>query len=416
MANELLTSTDIARESLRLLHAKLGFIRSIPKKHSKEFAKTGAKVGDTVEVRLPNQYTIRTGRMFNPQEMIERTKEIKLNNQIGVDLKFSSTDLTLSLDKFSERYLYPAMSVLASWIETEVFRLTRRVPSIALVNTLTLRNILEAKDWLDAQFAPPGKRHVQMALSHEGHIKREMRERYNPKKVISRIYREREITRISGFNPFVSTLIPEQEVIPINEKIKGRQSLRLLDVGAEDQKTTGYNQAKRVFPQVLKEGETFSFDKCMAVHPETRQSMGTLQRFVVTKVDWESKSIKYTFWPGIIKEPPYQNVMFTDDLDFSKAMNVNFMGYPNPDPDSVKNNAKAHYDQSLFYQPEAFCFVTADLPMPDGVDFSAREEVDGISMRVVRDYDEDEDDMITRVDVLFGFEALIPNFACRIIS
>lgn len=426
--NELLTSTDFAREGLRLLHSNLGFVSTITKKYSKEFAKSGAKVGNKIEVRLPNRFTTRmNSAQYEEQNVVERKKEITLKNQIGVDMAFSSADLTLSLDKFSKRYLEPAMSILASQIETDVFILARECPAIAHSDNMTLRDMLEAKNWMDAQFAPAEQRHVQLPLSHEGDLKKEVRQRFNPRKAISRIYREREISKMSGFTPFVSTLIPEHTAIRSDQKTQNTKP-KLKEVFSTVKKTIGYTEASLPGPQLLKEGETFcikafrSNDESevpidlgyfMMVHPETKRSMNVPQRFVITKVKHKKSqdSYDYTFSPGIIIQQPYQNVTIDDEKnDF--LLDVEFC--PMSDIDGMIS--KDFYNQSLFYQAEAFCMCTADLPLPDGIDFSAREQIDGISMRVVRDYDEDADDMITRVDVLFGIDTLMPEFACRIMS
>lgn len=429
--NELLTSTDFAREGLRLLHSNLGFVSTITKKYSKKFGKSGAKVGNKIEVRLPNRFTPRmNSAQYGEQDVVERKKEITLKNQIGVDMAFSSTDLTLSLDKFSNLYLEPAMSILASHIETDVFRLARECPAIAHSDNMTLHDMLEAKNWMDAQFAPAEQRHVQLPLSHEGDLKKEIRQRFNPRKAISRIYREREISKMSGFTPFVSTLIPEHIAIRSDQKTENTKP-QLKEVFSTVKKTIGYTEASLPGPQLLKEGETFCIKAFrnkdehdehekpidlgyfMMVHPETKHSMNVPQRFVITKVKNKKSlnSYDYTFSPGIIIQQPYQNVTIDDEKkDF--LLDVEFC--PMSDIDGMIS--KDFYNQSLFYQAEAFCMCTADLPLPDGLDFSAREEIDGISMRVVRDYDEDADDMITRVDVLFGIDTLMPEFACRVMS
>jgi hypothetical protein len=63
---------------------------------------------------------------------------------------------------------------------------------------------------------------------------------------------------------------------------------------------------------------------------------------------------------------------------------------------------------SLLYHKEAFAFATADLVMPKGVDFAAREVMDGISMRIVRQYDINSDKFPCRLDVLYGYKTHPP--------
>jgi hypothetical protein len=74
------------------------------------------------------------------------------------------------------------------------------------------------------------------------------------------------------------------------------------------------------------------------------------------------------------------------------------------------------YAQNLAYHADAFTLGTADLEIPQGVDFAARESYDGISMRIVRAYDVSSDNFICRIDVLGGWATLRPELACRILG
>ena len=109
MANTLITATAVARESLRILHQKLNFIGSINRTYDSSFAKDGAKIGDTLKIRLPNQYSVRTGRILNTQDTVESNVSLTVATQKGVDLNFTTAELTLSLDDFSDRIIQPAM-------------------------------------------------------------------------------------------------------------------------------------------------------------------------------------------------------------------------------------------------------------------------------------------------------------------
>ena len=103
MANAFLTPTAVTREALRVLHQKLNFVGSITREYDDSFARQGAKIGDTLKVRLPNQYTVRSGAALNAQDTTESTVDLKVQTQKGVDLNFTSVDLTLALDDFSDR-------------------------------------------------------------------------------------------------------------------------------------------------------------------------------------------------------------------------------------------------------------------------------------------------------------------------
>src|SRR3954463_7355185 len=127
MANAILTPTAVTREPLRVLHQKLNFVGSITREYDDSFARQGAKVGDTLKVRLPNQYVVRSGPTLAAQDTTETSVDLKVQTQKGVDLNFTSVDLTLSLDDFSERVIEPAMSVLAATIEADAMTMYKDV-------------------------------------------------------------------------------------------------------------------------------------------------------------------------------------------------------------------------------------------------------------------------------------------------
>src|ERR1035437_787054 len=119
MANTLLTPSMITREALRVLHNNLVFVKGTNRQYSSEFAQQGAKIGSTVNVRKPNKYFVRTGQVMQVQQTTETFVPLTLNRQWGVDVSFSSIDLTLSLDDFSKRVLTPAMARLASQVDMD---------------------------------------------------------------------------------------------------------------------------------------------------------------------------------------------------------------------------------------------------------------------------------------------------------
>jgi hypothetical protein len=157
MANTLLTPSMITREALRILHQKLTFIGNINRQYDDSFAKTGAKIGDTLKIRLPNQYTVRTGKTLSTQDTTEQSVSLTVGTQKGVDVNFSSAELTLSLDDFSSRILEPAMAVLASSIEADALTMHKDVYNLvgsAGTTPNALSTFLQARQKLNENLAP----------------------------------------------------------------------------------------------------------------------------------------------------------------------------------------------------------------------------------------------------------------------
>lgn len=120
MANTTLTATAVTREALRILHQKLNFVGTINRSYDSSFGNSGAKIGDTLKIRLPNQYSIRTGAALSSQDVVESSVSLAVQTQKGVDTTWTSDDLSLDIDDFSSRILSPAMQVLAANIEADV--------------------------------------------------------------------------------------------------------------------------------------------------------------------------------------------------------------------------------------------------------------------------------------------------------
>src|SRR4051794_35313928 len=127
MANTLLTPTQVTRKALFVLHQKLNFVGSIVREYDDSFAKDGAKIGDSLKIRLPNQYQVRTGATLSAQDTTESSVNLQVATQKGVDLNFTSTDLTLSIDDFADRILEPSMAVLAAAIEADAMAMYKDV-------------------------------------------------------------------------------------------------------------------------------------------------------------------------------------------------------------------------------------------------------------------------------------------------
>ena len=158
MANALLTPTMVTREALRVLHQKLNFIGNINRQYDDQYAREGAKIGNTLKVRLPNKYTVRTGTAIQVQDTNEQSVDVVMATQKGVDTEFSSQDLTLSLDDFSSRILEPAMKVLAANIEADALSMYKDVYQQAnnVGSAFTMAKLLEGRKKLVDSLAGTG--------------------------------------------------------------------------------------------------------------------------------------------------------------------------------------------------------------------------------------------------------------------
>lgn len=399
MANTILTPTAVTREALRILHQKLNFIGTIDRQYDDSFAKTGAKIGDSLKIRLPNQYTVRTGRAIGVQDTEETSVTLQVATQKGVDTNFTSNDLTLSLDDFSSRILDPAMSVLAANIEADAMSMYKDVYNeVSDVGaSITTQDVLNMAKKLTDGLAPVDARCLNMNTQDNVDLVEALKGLFNDPAKISKQYREGMVAaNFLGFKD-----VYQNTLWPIHTTG--------TDDGTGDYVVNGANQTGasvtvQTGAGTFKKGDIVTFAGCNRVHPETKADTGQLQRFVITS-DVGANATSLPISPAIVVTGAKQNVSAspTDSGQVFKRESDN----------STAIGASADYGVSLGYHKEAFAFATADLVMPKGLDFSAREVMDGVSLRIVRQYDINNDTLPCRIDVLYGYKTIRPELACR---
>jgi hypothetical protein len=147
-------------------------------------------------------------------------------------------------------------------------------------------------------------------------------------------------------------------------------------------------------------GDVFTIANVYSVNPQTRESTGSLQQFTVTAAASGSSTATLSVSPAIYTSA---NALATVDSFPVATAAVTMLG-----------SSATQYAQNLVYHKDAITFATADLLLPQGVDMASRQVHNGISMRVVRQYDINNDRLPCRIDVLYGYSTIRPAMACRI--
>lgn len=397
MANTILTPQMITREALRILHQKLNFIGNINRQYDDSFANSGAKIGDTLSVRLPNQYTVRTGKTLSTQDTTENKVPLTVATQKGVDVNFSSAELTLSLDDFSTRILEPAMAVLAANMEADAFSMLLDVYNSVnnIGSAITFKNVMTGRKLLNDNLAPiDNNRTCILNTTDQVDLIDALKGLFQDSSAIQKQYKEGMMGRTGGFDFYENTLIPTQTT---------GTALAATTYTVNGAVTTNGSTTVTVATgaTTFKKGDIITFSGCNRVHPETKADTGALQQFVVT-ADYAGGAGNISISPAVYTSTGQQNVLAT--------------GIPNGATVTKVGGASAVYKPSVVFHKDAFAFATADLIMPKGVDFSAREVYDGISMRIVRAYDINNDNLPCRIDVLYGYKTLRAQLAARILS
>lgn len=393
MANTLLTIDMVTREALRVAHESLAFIGTIDRSYDDSFARTGAKNGSALRVRMPNQYTRRQGsRVMDVQDQGEVAQTITVGTQDGVDMRFNSAELALSIDDFSKRYIEPAVKGLVSGIEGDFLSFATKATynvagtAGAAIADLAVPGAARAK--LNQGLAPKdGQRAVQLDSVTMGGLVNGLKGLFHDSAQIKEQYREGMLGRTAGSDWY------ENERIWSMTNGSDVTDVTINDAGfvsGDDTVTITGSTGHAV-------GQVITFAGCKAVHPETKAALGHLQQFVITGVATNTLTIS----PTPVTSGARQNV----DAMPSNGAAVVFVGV-----------ASTTYPQGLMYHKDAFQFITADLPLMDDAEKCVRRVQDGLSMRVWRASDIRNDELLMRIDILYGMAALRPAWACRMIG
>lgn len=398
MANTILTPTIVTRAALAILHNNLRFTRTINRQYDDSFTLGGAKGGQDLKIRLPNQYTTSTGAALSAQDTTESSVTLTVSTQRHVDTNFTTAELTQSIQDFSERILEPAMSVLASNTDYDAMQMYNEVYN--LVGTpgttpSTARALLAAHTKLNYNAAPLVPRFAALGPDANEALVDGLKGLFNPSGKISDNYEEGMLAKNQlGYRELFMTQ-------SVRNHTNGLQAGTPLVNGASQTGssliTDGWSAAA-----TITKGTVFTLAGVYGVNPETKASTGALQQFVVTADATADGSGNATLSisPSIVTSGATQTV------SGSPADNAGIT--------VGSGSASTAYAQNLAYHRDAFAIAFADLEMPRNVHFGAREVMDGISMRVVRDYRIGTDDIPCRIDILYGYKCVRPQLACRI--
>jgi hypothetical protein len=422
MANTLLTISKITNEALMVLENELTFSSEVERNYDDQFAVVGAKIGATVNVRRPGRFIGTTGPALNVEDLNETSVPVTLSTQFHVDTQFTTQDLALSLDMFSDRILKPAVAAIANKIDfdgTTMANLnTANIVGTAGTPPTSLLTYLNAQAYLDSEGAPrDGKRSCIVEPFTSANIVNGLQGLFNPTAAISAQYTKGLMGRDSGGmnwkldQNIVSQTFGNFTTATVTASVNTTTATGFLTSGWASQSTITLTAANTGTIN-LNAGDTFTIAGVYAVNPQNRQAYGTnkLRSFVVkSAVSVASgSSVSVTVSPAIISGGQFQNVSIPTTSStaavafFASQYNASGNGVVSP--------------QNIVMHRNAFTLAMADLELPEGVHFAGRasDKEIGLSMRVVRQYTINNDSIPTRVDVLYGWAPLYQELACRV--
>jgi hypothetical protein len=391
----------ITRKALEILENNLVITRNVNRQYDDSFAVEGAKIGSTLRIRLPDRALVTDGAALQVQDDNEQFTTLTVASQKHIGVNFTSAELTMQLDDFAERVLKPRISQLASSIDADVANAYKNIyASVGTPGTVpsTSLVLLQAQQKLNEAAAVMSPRYATVNPAANAGLVEGMKGLFNPTDTVSKQFRNGMMgTGVLGFDE-----VNMSQSIKVHTTGTRSTSDTILvngTVSTQGQSTISIDGGTGSATVVV--GDVFTIADVYAVNPQTRESTGSLQQFVVTAANTASSGA----WTSIAVSPAMytsSSALATIDAFPVDGKAVTFVGA-----------ASTAYPQNLIYHKDAITFATADLLLPQGVDMAARAVHNGISLRIVRQYDINNDRMPCRIDVLYGYSAIRPQMACR---
>jgi hypothetical protein len=400
MANTLLTNDDITNEALAVLENEIVFAKKVHRPVDDMFANEDHQNGDSVKIRLPDRGTYRSGATFSADDVTEDSVTVTLS-QGGADCNFTTKELTLDIAKFSERILKPRIVTIANEIDRQGLALYDDIANqVGTAGTApnAATFVLDGGRVLDDEACPrDGQRNAIWSPAHNASLVGGLSTLFNSTGKIGDQY-EKGLMGMGalGFDHFMSQNTPSHTVGALG----GTPLVNGAAQTGASLITDGWTAA---VANRLAVGDVFTIANVYAVNPITGQSTGRLRQFTATAVGASdvAGNMTISISPSIVTTGKFKNV------NAAPADNAAL---------TITGTASTAYSTSLLFHPDAFAFAMAQLYLPDGVDKAARKSYNGLSIRMVRAYDVNNDKLPTRLDVLFGWQTARKEWACRVIG
>ena len=393
MANTNLTADIIIKEGLKEFKNNTPFLQGVTRQYDKQYSVAGAEEGDEVAIERPKQFTMRSGKKAVVQDNKETSKILQKTRMRGVDLRWSTAELKQDIGYFSQKYIRPAMQTLCSGIEaeilTDVYQQTGQSVGTPGTHPATQLVIGQAKAKLTKSACPMGERSMVISPDASSALVNGLGvNRFEAREQLRNQYLTGNMGVFNGFEFAETNQIPRHTIGTSDAAYV--LTADIVEGAAQIVVGTGTG--------TLLKGASITVAAMNKVNPRTKVSTGTLFQTSVA-ADYAGGAGTISITDNIYASGPLQNV---DALGLSGAVVAEY--------NSTAGNS---YDQNIGYHKDAFAFATCDLPMYGLTDFESRQVMDGVSMRLSKVVDGINDDFIYRIDLLYGFVTVIPEWVVR---
>jgi len=404
-------AVKIAKMSADCLENNLSFTKFVNRKYESMFKDGGAKQGDTINVRIPALgYGLRHGSAASPQGYTDTPVPITLA-QHGADMQFTTAELLLNMEDgeaFKQNVLNPLIAPVANYIDQTGMALNLKVNNAVGAPGTVPSNLdlfLDAGAVLRERAVPvDGTWSAVMSPRHQAGVLKGTSQYFNPQADIAAQYRDGKLGRlVSGLR------FSDDQNAPTHTVGTFGTSTPVMSGTTLDGATTLVMSGWASGASTLNTGDSLTIDNVFAVNPVSKLSTGQLFPFtVVTTVSDSSGTITATITPAIQVSGVNQNVSAVP-LNTAKV----YVWGKNDNTYSGKSQT-----ESLVFHPDAFSLVAVDMPKPESAVYCVRVRSPrlNIPIRLIQFYNGAMDQELYRLDVMFGWAATRPNFACRVVG
>jgi len=411
MSNTTLQADVVAKAALAILENELGWVNKLYREHEGEYSKNvnGYKVGDTIRIRRPADFTVRTSATLATQDVIEGYTTLVVDQQIGVDFSFSSTDLTLKIEDLSQRVIKPAMSSIinhmANDVATKMYQGTYNWAGTAGQTINSFADFAKGPERLDEMTVPQDGRLALLSPADYWGLVSAQTGLFNGS-MVSDSFKNGTLSMIGNVNTYMTA------VAPSHTNGTADNTTPLTDGNTQE---VTYDTAKNSWTQTiitdgwdssstLTAGTVFTIDGVYMVNPKTKASNGILQQFVVTANvtanETTTADTTLTIAPPIIVTGAHKTCTYSGNFDGRTI--------------TVVGSASTAYRQNMVFHKNAMALAMVPMELPSGAYGAARESYKDMSVRVIPIYDGTNDVSKWRLDLLYGRKLLDPRLITRL--
>ncbi|MBV6340453.1 P22 phage major capsid protein family protein [Candidatus Magnetobacterium casense] len=403
MANtwKTLSDGDLVKKSLSSFTNKLKFLKTINTTYEKDVKNSERKNGGVILIKNPNEFTVRSGAVMSVNDVAETTQSLSVLTERGVDLEVSSIDHSMSVEQFETNIIEPAMTKLASYVEydvlSNVYKDVFNLTGTPATTPASLVAVLNANARLSQELAPTNDRHLLMDSLAMAATVNGVGAYFHKASELERAFAEGYIGEAAGLKWWESNMTPthtngtRDDTTPVCNTSTGITS------GTATITTTGADGTMTV-------GDVFTIADVYAINRETKQRYAHLQQFVITAAITNDGTDVWSVSPTPVTSGASQNIEIVSAGAGKAIVNVAAGG---------SGAASAVYTQNLAYHKDAFTFASV-MPYIDESQKMSSAVKDNIAMRIWRDGNITNNRFPLRIDVLYGYKTIRPQWAVRV--